>query len=253
MSRMEMADQAWNPSTGCTKVSPGCRNCWAKDMSNDMARRGVSKYRFGFAYVEHADAIGLPAKWKKPRMISVCTMGDFFHPRATDGFMFDCLDAMRRAGQHTYQILTKRPDRMRDVVGRYCRGRSLGSLPRNIWLGVSVENPGYLWRIDSLRQAMCRTRFVAFEPLLEPIRDPDLSGIDRVTVGGESGDPRYIEKMEPQWVALIINACRRHGTAFHFEQWGGPRNGSGGRLFGGSTYDEYPTYMDGGQQTLDGQ
>ena len=253
MNRTNMIYETWNPATGCTKVSPGCRNCWAKNLTNGMARRGVLKYRFGFNYAEHLNVVGLPGKWKKPRMVLVGTMSDFFHPRATDGFMFSCLDRMRKTSRHVYQILTKRPDSMRDVIERYCQDRGLETMPSHIWFGVSVENPGYLWRIDSLRQAMCLTRFVAFEPLLAPIRNPDLSGIDRATVGGESGDPRYIEKMEPQWVALIINACRRHGTAFHFGQWGGPRNGSGGRLFGGRTYDEYPAYMDGGQQTLDGQ
>lgn len=218
-SNIQWTDATWNPSTGCTKVSPGCQNCYAEQMAGRLRRMGQPKYAAGFAYAEHLSAVGLPLGWRKPRRIFVNSMSDTFHERADWDFILGCFDVMLRADWHTYQILTKRPYRAATFSRMFCE-RFGHSIPRHIWMGTSVESQNYLDRLNELRRVRCQTRFVSFEPLLGSIR-PDLSGIDWAIVGGESGPGcRPVRK---EWVRDLIAECRRQNVPVFFKQWAAAR------------------------------
>ena len=242
--------RTWNPATGCTKKSRGCKNCFALGISLNLASKGVGRYSNGFRYTEHWESVDDVLKWRRPQMVIVDSMSDFFHEEATGKFGHACLDSMMRASQHVYQILTKRPERMLLEVETYCRKVGIGTLPRHIWLGVSVEDEDSAGRMGVLRRVACTTRFVAFEPLVGMIRDANLDGMDWALIGGESGDPRFTAPLKPRWVASLITQCRQQGVPVSFRQWGGRRHDSQGREFNGDVYDELPAYLSG-QTRLD--
>ena len=251
-SGIEWTDKTWNAATGCTKVSSGCDNCYAEDIAEGMQERGIPKYRNGFGYTEHGNTAS-PVRGKR-KMVFVNSMSDFFHERATRSFQSAMLDSMVSTPNHIYQILTKRPNSMVRVVRAYCAKAGINSLPRHIWCGVSVENDRYLHRIDRLRDAPVTTRFISFEPLLGRIRKTNLANMDWAIIGGESG--RHHRPMMTGWVRDLILTCREQSVPVFFKQWGGMRHDSGGRMFGGRTYDEYPAYLTqktgtGGQTTFD--
>ena len=239
---IEWTDSTWNPVAGCTVISPGCTNCYAMRMAARLDAMGMKKYRgltrksgkravwTGKIRLDR-EALSIPAGWKKPRRIFVNSMSDLFHDAVPAEFVAAVWGAMQATPQHTYQILTKRPDRMSDITA------SLPLLP-NVWLGTSVENADYLGRIDDLRKVDAAVRFVSFEPLLGSVAQADLTGIQWAIVGGESG-PRS-RLMDEQWVAEIETVCRKARTAFFFKQWGGKNKKAAGRTLNGRTYDEMP-------------
>jgi protein gp37 len=231
-SSIEWTDASWNPSTGCSKVSPGCRNCYAERLSNRLQKMGKPKYKAGFRFTIHEDAIDLPLKWKAPRKIFVNSMSDLFHELMPDTFLEECFTTMTKADWHIYQILTKRPDRMLAFAKRY------GKIPEHIWMGTSVESQLYVPRIKLLQKVPCRVKFVSFEPLLGSVGKVNLKGISWAIVGGESG-PNYRE-VRPEWVREIHHQCKQQKVAFFFKQWGGRTPKSGGRELDGQEWDEYP-------------
>jgi len=236
-SSIEWTEATWNPSTGCSKVSPGCKNCYAERLSTRLRAMGLPKYRRGFAYTEHEGEINRPLSWKRPRKIFVNSMSDLFHRDATDKFVHRCFGVMMRADWHIYQVLTKRPERMAEF-SRDLESRLGHAIPGHIWMGTSVEDGAVVDRIDRLRDVRCAVRFVSFEPLLGRIEDVDLSGIDWAIIGGESGI-RY-RPVKKEWVVGLIRECKRQRVRVFFKQWGGIRPKSGGRKIQGRTYDEYP-------------
>ena len=211
-SSIEWTHASWNPLTGCTKISPGCDHCYAERMAVRLHGIGVAKYANGFKLTLHEDLLELPLTWKRPRAIFVNSMGDLFHRDVPAEFIRRVFDVMRQARRHRFQILTKRSDRLLELSS---------SLPfdPHVSVGVTVENQKYKFRIDHLRQTAAATKFVSMEPLLGPVRDLDLTGIDWVYPGGESGpDAR---PMDPAWVEEIREQCERQGVSFHLKQWGG--------------------------------
>jgi protein gp37 len=221
----------WNPVTGCTKISPGCKNCYAHRMARRLHAMGQPRYRNNFDVTLHPDLLEQPLRWAQPRKIFVNSMSDLFHPEVPEDFIRAGFDVMGRAYWHTFQILTKRSDRLVEIAKR---------LPwhDNIWMGVSVENREYTYRIEHLRKVPAAIRFLSVEPLLGPIPRLPLQGIDWVIVGGESG-PRC-RKIEPEWVRHIRDRCLAFGVPFFFKQWGGTRKKLSGRELDGKTWDEMP-------------
>ena len=236
-SAIEWTEATWNPTTGCSKVSSGCKNCYAERLSNRLKAMGQEKYRNNFRYTEHDAEADLPLRWKKPRRIFVNSMSDLFHEESSAGFVERCFHTMLRAHWHTYQILTKRPARMAEFT-RIFEGRYGFPVPAHIWMGTSVEDNAAARRIDELRAARCRVRFVSFEPLLEKIKSKSLKGIDWAIIGGESG-PGY-RRMDPGWVDSLVDQCRRDGVKVFFKQWGGRTPKAGGREVHDKTLNEYP-------------
>jgi protein gp37 len=239
---IEWTDATWNPVAGCTVISPGCTNCYAMRMAARLDAMGMEKYRgltrksggravwTGKIRLDRK-ALGVPAGWRKPRRIFVNSMSDLFHEGVPARFIGEVWSAMRDTPQHTYQILTKRPDRMADVTA---------SLPllKNVWLGTSVESADFLTRIDDLRRVKATVRFISFEPLLGSVAKCDLTNIHWAIVGGESG-PRS-RPMREEWVSEIESACRKAKTAFFFKHWGGVRKKATGRKFRDEIFDEMP-------------
>ena len=186
-SGIEWTEATWNPTTGCSKVSSGCANCYAETLAKRLHAMGQPKYRNGFTYTEHSQVIDLPLTWKKPRRVFVNSMSDLFHENATYDFTARCFEVMLQANWHTYQILTKRPHLMADFSKRF-EERYGWAIPDHIWLGTSIENAGSLFRMDELRMVGCKTRFISFEPLLGPIGPMNLDGIHWVIIGGGERD-----------------------------------------------------------------
>jgi len=243
-SDIEWTEATWNPIAGCKIVSPGCTNCYAMRMAGRLQAMGAKKYagttrKSGRRHVwtgrvnTDLDALSAPLQWRKPRRIFVNSMSDLFQEKADESFIRQVWDVMERAHWHSFQVLTKRPERMLDILSK----REFPLLP-NVWLGASVESADYLDRIEILRRVRACVRFISFEPLLGPIIDPDLGNIHWAIVGGESG-PRA-RPMEPWWAEELRDSCRRQGIAFFFKQWGGKRKKQTGRLLAGRTWDEYP-------------
>ena len=236
-SKIEWTDATWNPATGCTKVSDGCRNCYAEKISLKLEKWGTPKYSNGFKYTEHRKDLEIPLKWKKPKKIFVNSMSDLFHEQASMDFIDDVFDIMMIADWHVYQILTKRPNRMRDYSIQF-EAKYKIPVPSHIWLGTSVEDQSTVHRIKDLQNTRCYCRFVSFEPLLGQINDVMLDGIDWCIIGGESG-PDYRE-IKNEWVTRLINQCDDYNTNVFFKQWGGPKPKSGGREINGYTFDYIP-------------
>ncbi len=230
-SKIEWTDATWNPVTGCNKVSPGCKRCYAERLSKRLKATGMAKYRNGFAVTLHPDTLEIPLRWRKPRSIFVNSMSDLFHAEVPDEFIAQVFDVMTRAHWHRYQVLTKRPERVVSL-------NSTLPWPAQIWQGVSVENADYAHRIDLLRDTAAAVKFLSLEPLLGPLPDLDLTGIDWVIVGGESGPGA--RPMQPDWARDIRDQCIDAGVPFHFKQWGGVFKKRNGRELDGRTWDEMP-------------
>lgn len=235
---IQWTDTTWNPTTGCTKISPGCKNCYADAMSKRLKKMGQYKYRNEFAYTEHYNELDRPFLLKKPLKIFVDSMSDLFHEHSN--FDFTCLvfDTMMRANWHTYQILTKRPERMRDFVKMWLVMKQLEKIPSHIWLGTSVESNAYHYRIGVLRSIPAHIRFASIEPLLEPLEPLNLDGIQWVICGGESG--RGYRHFDIQWAREIRDKCKAQGVAFFFKQVGGIHPKAKGRLLDGVEHSEFP-------------
>lgn len=228
---IEWTESTWNPVTGCTKISPGCGHCYAERMAKRLQAMGQANYSSGFRVATHVRAVELPLRWKKPRNVFVNSMSDLFHEAVPVEFIFRVFQVMRRADWHQYQILTKRSRRLLELDGQ------LPWLP-NIWMGVSVENEKYTPRIDHLRATHACTKFLSLEPLLGPLPNLDLGGIDWVIVGGESGPGA--RPMRAEWVRDIRDQCRGADVPFFFKQWGGVRKDRAGRELDGRIWDEMP-------------
>lgn len=237
-SGIEWTDATWNPVTGCTKVGPGCDNCYAERFAERW--RGVPghPYEQGFDLRLWPSRLYQPLDWKKPRMIFVNSMSDLFHKDIARDHIDKVFDTMERADRHIYQVLTKRSSLMRDYVRKRFKDRPV---PSHIWLGVSVEDTAHIGRIDHLKAINSVGRFISFEPLLGPIGTVDLTGIAWAIVGGESGPGA--RPMESTWAIELRDACERYGVEFFFKQWGGLRPKSGGRLLEGIEWNGFPFHI----------
>ncbi len=231
-STIEWTESTWNPLTGCTKVSPGCANCYAERMARRLQAMGQANYRNGFALTMHEQALELPLRWRKPQVIFVNSMSDLFHQDVPLDYIRRVFDVMQRASWHQFQVLTKRAERLEELASEL-------PWPRNVWMGVSVENADYTWRIDHLRRTGAAVKFLSVEPLLGPLGHLDLAGIDWVIVGGESG-PGARPLMD-EWVIEVRDQCQAAGVPFFFKQWGGVQKKKAGRLLQGRAYDAMPT------------
>ena len=230
-SSIEWTDTTWNPLTGCTKISPGCKHCYAERMARRLKAMGQPNYANGFRLTLHEDMVAEPLRWKKPRRVFVNSMSDLFHKDVPDAFILRVFAVMRKAPQHRFQVLTKRSQRLAQLAPRI-------EWPANVWMGVSVENADYAFRIDHLRQTEAAVKFLSVEPLLGLLPDLDLNGIDWVIVGGESGPGA--RPMASEWATDIRDQCVAAGVAFFFKQWGGVNKGKTGRTLAGRTWDEMP-------------
>jgi protein gp37 len=230
-SNIEWTEMTWNPVTGCVKISQGCKHCYAERMAKRLHAMGSSRYVDGFKPTLHHDLIDLPKKWKKPRVIFVNSMSDLFQDAVPDQFIRDVFATMAACPQHTFQILTKRSERLREL------GQAL-PWPSNVWMGVSVENAKVIGRVDDLRHVPAQVRFLSCEPLIGPLDGLRLNGIHWVIVGGESGPGA--RPMKASWVNAIHRECERADVPFFFKQWGGVRKEFAGRELHGRTYDEMP-------------
>jgi protein gp37 len=249
---IEWTDATWNPVTGCDQVSPGCDNCYALTLAKRLKGMGQPKYQAdgdprtsgpGFGLTIHPDVLDQPLRWRKPRRVFVNSMSDLFHPDVPEGFIGQVWDVMARTPQHTYQVLTKRPQRMARALGpNGCGFYAVeGPVPcpqRNVWVGTSIESDRYAFRADHLRNTPAAVRFLSLEPLLGPLPSLNLDGIDWVIVGGESG--LAARPMHPDWVRDIRDRCVEEGVAFFFKQWGGRTPKANGRDIDGRTWDQYP-------------
>lgn len=230
-SRIEWTETTWNPVTGCTRISHGCRNCYAERMSRRLQAMGLKKYRNGFEVALHPDALDDPLQWRRPRLVFVNSMSDLFHADVPDAFIQSVFRTMNRAARHTFQVLTKRPSRVLEIQ------QNLHWTP-NIWLGTSIESVRWQFRLDDLMQTTAQVKFLSLEPLLGPMPDLPVHGVDWVIVGGESGPGA--RPMEADWVRAIRDACIRERVPFFFKQWGGVIKKRAGRLLDGRTWDQMP-------------
>jgi len=231
VSKIEWTDCTWNPVTGCTKISPGCDNCYAERMAKRLKAMGQPKYAREFDVVTHEGCLADPLEWTRPHIIFVNSMSDLFHKHVPLEFIQRVFETMREADQHIFQVLTKRSGRMAQL------SRSI-DWPDNAWAGVSIENQDYTFRLDDLREVDAAVRFVSFEPLIGPITEVDLTGIDWVIVGGESGPGA--RPMKREWVLGLKDACESVGVPFFFKQWGGTNKKKAGRELLGKTWDGVP-------------
>ncbi len=230
-SKIEWTDATWNPTTGCNKISPGCKNCYAERMSKRLQAMNVDKYKNGFQLTLHEDTLTAPLTWKKPKTIFVNSMSDLFHEKVPLEFIQKVFETMHSAYWHQYQVLTKRSTRLAEL-DQYI------DWPSNVWMGVSVENADYTYRIDNLRKTSAHVKFLSLEPLLGSLPNLDLINIDWVIVGGESG-PKA-RSMDEEWAINIRNQCIESNVPFFFKQWGGKNKKKAGRLLEGRTWNGYP-------------
>jgi len=231
-SGIEWTESTWNPLTGCSKISPGCKHCYAERMARRLHAMGQPNYANGFKLTVHEKSLELPLQWKKPQTIFVNSMSDLFHKEVPFDFILRMFDAMNRASWHQFQILTKRSERLQELSAE------LPWAP-NIWMGVSVELPKYMDRIDHLRATGAKVKFLSLEPLLGPLPGLNLAGIHWVIVGGESGPGA--RPMRREWVVDIRAQCRKSRVPFFFKQWGGFNKKKAGRELDGRTWDETPS------------
>lgn len=230
-SRIEWTDATWNPVTGCTKISPGCKYCYAERLAERLMLMGVEKYRNAFKVTLHPDTLLAPLSWKKPHTIFVNSMSDLFHEEVPLPYIQQVFDTIRQADWHRFQVLTKRSARLRESA-------SFLRWPENLWMGVSVETGDYRCRIDDLRATPAHVKFLSLEPLLGPLPSLDLRQIDWVIVGGESGPGA--RPCDPEWVTDIRDQCIAADVPFFFKQWGGTNKKLTGRLLEGETWDQLP-------------
>ena len=230
-SSIEWTELTWNPTTGCNKVSAGCKHCYAEVMSRRLQAMGVKKYRDGFSVRCHEESLDLPKGWRKPSVVFVNSMSDLFHDEVPLPFIKKVFDVMNQCPQHIFQVLTKRAKRLESLAPQ------LNWTP-NIWMGVSVEDETAAWRIDHLRNVPATVRFLSCEPLIGPLPSMNLAGIHWVIVGGESGlRPR---PMEANWATQIQVQCEAASVAFFFKQWGGRNKKAAGRELNGRYFDDMP-------------
>jgi protein gp37 len=234
-SPIEWTEMTWNPVTGCSKVSAGCKNCYAERLAKRLKAMGVERYRNGFKVTLQPDLLDAPLKWKQPRIVFVNSMSDLFHEAVPLEYIKKVFDTMVRCPQHTFQILTKRSKRLREAA------KELPWTP-NIWMGVSVEDNRVLHRIEDLQTVPAVVRFLSCEPLIGPLDNLPLEGIHWVIVGGESGP--HARPMKREWVISIFRQCRKASVPFFFKQWGGVRKDLTGRKLYGRTYDDMPVAID---------
>lgn len=232
-SSIEWTEMTWNPVTGCTKISAGCKFCYAEVMAKRLKAMGVEKYKDGFKLRMHEDALNIPYTWKKQKVVFVNSMSDLFHKDVPLEFIQKVFKVMNENGQHTFQVLTKRADRLLELHEQL-------NWTHNIWMGVSVEDKRVMQRVDFLRQTNARVKFLSCEPLIGPLANMNLQNIDWVIVGGESG--RKARPMDADWVLDIMDQCNAANVAFFFKQWGGTNKKKAGRLLNGQTYDEMPEF-----------
>jgi protein gp37 len=235
-SHIEWTEMTWNPVTGCTKVSQGCKHCYAERMAYRLQAMGLERYRNAFQVTLHHDLLDVPLSWKKPRVIFVNSMSDLFHEDIPVEFIEAVFKTIKQCPQHVFQILTKRSERLRSLANHL-------DWHQNIWMGVSVENSEVIHRIADLKTVPAHVRFLSCEPLIGPLNALELEGIHWVIVGGESGPGARL--MKQQWIDSILCQCRKHEVAFFFKQWGGVRKEITGRMLNGRTYDEYPRVAQG--------
>ena len=232
-SSIEWTEATWNPVTGCTKVSPGCSNCYAERFAERWRGIPGHAYEQGFDLKLHSDRLNTPLTWRKPKLIFVNSMSDLFHKNIPDDFVLEVFDVMAEAHWHQFQVLTKRPERMLEL------SRQLVRWPSNVWAGVSVESQAWTWRIEVLKQIPAQIRFLSCEPLLGPL-DLNLDGIHWVIVGGESGPGS--RRIDPNWVRSIRDQCQQTESAsFFFKQWGGTNKKRAGRILDERTWNEFPS------------
>jgi protein gp37 len=231
LSNIEWTNATWNPVTGCTQVSAGCDNCYAAALAARLKRMGNPRYRNEFRVTLHQDLLNLPLRWKQPRKIFVNSMSDLYHKEVPDAFISAVFETMRKASWHTFQILTKRPQRL-------VRLASSLPWPSNVWQGVSIEDNRVAWRADYLRKVPAAVRFLSCEPLIGPVDEVDLDGIDWVIVGGESG--AKARPMKKEWAEDVLRRCHKERIQFFFKQWGGYTHSAGGNVLNGHTYQFYP-------------
>ena len=239
-SAIEWTEATWNPTTGCDRVSAGCDNCYALTLAKRLKAMGSSKYQTdgdprtsgpGFGVAIHEDSLTIPFRWRQPRTVFVNSMSDLFHAKVPVEFIRSVFKVMAATPRHTYQILTKRSLRLSRLAPNL-------PWPPNVWMGVSVEDSSQLVRVDHLRNVPAAVRFVSAEPLLGRLDGIDLTGIDWLIAGGESG--KGARPMDPAWVRALRDACLAGGVAFFFKQWGGRTPKAGGRLLDGRVWDEVP-------------
>ncbi|WP_445150494.1 DUF5131 family protein [Baekduia sp. Peel2402] len=230
-SAIEWTEATWNPVTGCSKVSPGCAHCYAETFAERWRGIPGHPYEQGFDLRIWPQRLDVPLRWKRPRMIFVNSMSDLFHEDIPVEFVHAVFDVMRRADWHTFQILTKRHDRLAELASEL-------DWPPNVWMGVTIENRRFVHRADCLRRVPAAVRFISAEPLLGPLEGLDLSGIDWLIAGGESG-PRH-RPVKVEWLRDLRDRCDDEDVAFFFKQWGGARPKSGGRTLDGQEYDGFP-------------
>lgn len=253
-TQIEWTDSTWNPVAGCSIISSGCKNCYAMEMARRLESMGVEKYSgltrlkgkrtvWNGKITEDHDALSIPYRWRKPRKIFVNSMSDLFHEKVSDDFILKVWNVMRETPHHNYQILTKRPERIADMLTKYIRE----VLP-NVWLGTSIEEQETAQRVFHLKKTPAQIRFISFEPLIGSVGEIDLSGIDWAIVGGESGSSA--RPIKEEWIDEIHEQCIEYGTAFFFKQWGtwGKDNirrskKANGREYRGRTWDEMPVKL----------
>lgn len=230
-SKIEWTESTWNPVTGCNKVSPGCKNCYAERMAKRLKAMGQPNYANGFEVTIHEHMLDRPLHWKTPQTIFVNSMSDLFHEDVPLSYITEVFNIMTKASWHNFQVLTKRSNRLVEL------NESL-SWPTNVWMGVSVENSNYTYRVDHLRKCSAKTKFLSLEPLLGPLKDLKLDGIDWVIVGGESGP--NARPMKQEWVIQIRDQCVSANVPFFFKQWGGKNKKKSGRQLEGRTWSQMP-------------
>lgn len=232
-SKIQWTNATWNPLTGCTKISPGCKNCYAEKMAERLQAMGSSKYKNGFKLTLQPDALTEPYKWKKPRLVFVNSMSDLFHDNVPLEYIKEVFKVMNNCSQHQFQVLTKRANRLLHFAPDL-------NWTKNIWIGVSVENQDYVYRIDYLREVSAHIRFISFEPLIGPIIKPNLENISWAICGGESG--ANTRPMQVEWVRAIRDACIKENIQFFFKQWGGRNKKLAGRILDGKEWNEFPNF-----------
>lgn len=230
-SSIEWTEATWNPTTGCNKVSSGCKFCYAEVMTRRLKGMGQEKYRDGFKLRLHPDTVSAPYLWKKPQLVFVNSMSDLFHKDVPLNFIRQVFQVMNQTPQHTYQVLTKRADILKQYAPYL-------DFTHNIWIGVSVEDQNVTDRIEHLRKVNAHVRFLSLEPLLGPLNDLNLDGIHWVIVGGESG--QKARQMKRVWVEAIRKHCKHQNVPFFFKQWGGKNKKQAGRILNGRTYNDMP-------------
>tara|TARA_B100000315_G_C14473761_1_gene539612 strand:+ start:192 stop:962 length:771 start_codon:yes stop_codon:yes gene_type:complete len=231
LSKIEWTNSTWNPVTGCTRISPGCKNCYAERMAKRLFAMGQPRYKNKFKVTLQPDLIKKPLSWRKSQHVFVNSMSDLFHPDVPLEYIESVFSIMQRASWHTFQILTKRPEKLLEIY-QYL------AWPKNIWLGVSVESSDYKYRIDYLKEIPAAVRFLSIEPLLGPINQLSLKKIDWVILGGESGP--HAREMKPDWVLPIRDKCLKSGVPFFFKQWGGTKKRKSGNNLSGKIWNEFP-------------